>query len=213
MKKQIIKLSGKEPVRIGRKRYVFAHPADPDLLIKVFRSRTNSDEHSPCRKKLQDIYRRYSYMTCFMRDFREYIYSRYGQQSDLVNHLQTIVGLVDTDLGLGLVVTGFFDVKGRLAPTLNSLILEGQMNPEREKKLEEFFNKIINSVLVVGDLNVRNIVLAYHPDKGEYFALVDGLGDKTFIPIHRLSKWINRYRKKKRIQQIKKRIKKSTGIL
>lgn len=171
----LLKLKDKKPLAIGKRRLVFEHPSNPGWLIKVSKKSASPEKCRTLKELYQCISSRYAYMTSFTRELREYILSRYVDHGTLIDHLPTIIGFEDTDRGLGLVVNAFFDSAGRLAPTLSSLIQENQLTDNRKIKLEELFNKILDSDLVIGDLNPRNLVLIHHYTKGECFMLIDGL--------------------------------------
>lgn len=198
----IIKLSDKDPVAVGKKRLVFRHPYNPEWLIKVYRKSSAPQNCHNLKALLQAIYLRHCYVSGYTREFREYITSRYYNDCPLINHLQSIIGLVDTDIGLGLIVEALTDKEGKLAPTLRQLIKNKKLSPKRKESLTRLFESILASDLIVGDLNVKNIVLAYSPSQGERFFLIDGLGDKTLIPLHRWFKCVRRRYNKKRIAKI-----------
>ncbi len=104
-----------------------------------------------------------------------------------------MVGVQETDLGLGLVVEGYFDSKGQLAPTLSTLLKKERFTNKHLEKLRVFLDNITESELIVGDLNSRNIIFATLPDQDGKFVLIDGLGDKTFLP---MQKWFARLKKR-----------------
>lgn len=199
----IIVLSDKEPVASGKKRIVFEHPENTDYLIKVYRNHIKQAKQS----LYQRHYNRYTYLSGFLREIREYILLKSDNQSPLTGHIPKIIGLIDTDLGLGLTVQKLVNNKGDLAVNLRELTRSQCLSQELQKKLDDFFYALVQSNIVIGDLNIRNIVLAYHDKEGYKFYLVDGLGDKTFIPMKRYCKTIRKSYKSKRIKIIGRRVK------
>lgn len=190
----------------GKKRLVFRHPTEPGLVIKVFKKKSSK------RRKLgifNPLYKRFAYLSSLTREIREFLYSRYEKCDPLVGYFADIVGFADTNLGLGIVMRAAVDIDGNLAPTLSNLIKQKKLTPQRIALLQNLFDRIIASKLVVGDLTARNIVLAHISEVGERFLLVDGLGDKTLIPLQRWLGFINRSNKIKRINKLRKRVEKA----
>ncbi len=199
-----IRLSGKDFLVKGKKRLVYRHPSKPDLLIKVFRKKAS-------KKTIKEgifgkQYRRFAFLSGFTREIREFVYSRYEEDDPLVGYIADIIGFADTGMGMGIIVSAAVDKNGNLAPTLSSLIKQKKISAERINLLEELFDRINASKLVIGDLTARNIVMAYIPGAGERFLLIDGLGDKTFVPIQRWFSCINRRNKTRRINKLRKRV-------
>ena len=117
----LIVLKDKTPVAIGTSQFVYEHPDDPKLLVKVLK-----------REKLQKSYdrkiggrigfkRRHGLYVTWMREIEHYfsVTIRLGYRPSF---FQEYRGVVDTDLGLGMVVGKETDRSGNLAPTLQTLV-------------------------------------------------------------------------------------------
>ena len=206
MYRLFLTLADRKPIAVGKTRYIYEHPENPAWLIKVHRSMIPSQQSSNFKAWYARAEDRFVYMTGYLRELAVYLDSRYRNQETIVNHIAPIGGLVDTDLGIGLIVSAVRDKHGYLAPTLGKLIKNHQINEERYGKLMNFLNIVLTSKLVLGDLNLENVVLEQLEDGREEFVLIDGLGERTFIPIQWFSRRIRYKRKQKFVQRVMSRL-------
>jgi PhoP regulatory network protein YrbL len=56
--------------------------------------------------------------------------------------------------------------------------------------------------IVLADMHIANFVYGWSEEHGDHFVLVDGIGCKNLIPFNRLSPWVNRYSKSRRVQRL-----------
>ncbi|MGQ0456950.1 MAG: YrbL family protein [Hyphomicrobium sp.] len=197
-----IRLSSVVPIASGSIRDVYQHPADPLLLIKVVRQSTIEEKFGSGRPWYKIAKRRYRHLISYLREIREHI-AQHALDGAHPAFLQNVVGLARTDVGLGLVVEAAVDKSGRLAPTLTSLVKSGRFDRAARMKLEQFFEDIIRSSVIVGDAHPSNIVYAHTPEDGDHFKLIDGVGFKTLIPLERFSKAANRWSKRQIVKKIR----------
>lgn len=200
----LLRLGGLEPVAKGRMRLVFRHPLDPSLLIKVIRPEAIEQRWGsgqPWYKKR----RRYRQYISFVRECEEYIAccARHGGS---VPFAQKITGFVETDFGLGLVMEAALDRGGNLAPTLTALAKGNQIDDAVRAELDDFIRRMMESDIIVADLNPANLVRAYTPGQGEHIVLIDGLGLSTILPFKLLSPAFNRMSKRARVRDLWKRL-------
>ncbi|HSP43046.1 MAG TPA: YrbL family protein [Luteolibacter sp.] len=201
---ELLRLDGIEPVARGRMRLVFRHPHDPSLLVKVIRPDVIDQRWGsgmPWYKKR----RRYGQYISFIRETEEYI-AGYAQHGASVPFAQKITGYVETDLGLGMVMEAALDREGNVAPTLARLAKGKLVDDTIRAELECFAAALIESDIIVADLNPANIVRAYDPERGHHFVLIDGLGVSTILPFKRFSRALNRASKRKRVAALWERI-------
>lgn len=193
-----------EPAAIGRQRYVFVHPSDPGLIVKVPTEGYVDRRSGKTGKKYKRWHRRRlrsRHNLVYLREIREHLALR-AAASELPPHVQVIVGLVETDMGLGLVSRAVRGRDGELAPTLATLLGDGRFDDKARRKLDAFFAWLLESPVVVGDLNVGNIVYGHDPAFGDHFVIIDGLGDKNVIPLNSVSPLLNRMSKSRRIDRL-----------
>jgi len=206
---EFLELKGTEPLTQGRMRIVLRHPHDPRLLVKVIRPDIIEERWgagSPWYKKR----RRFGQYISFIRETEEYIAGCSGGGAGLP-FAQKILGFVETDYGLGLVVGAVLDRDGNLAPTLSQLIARDAFDEKARRDLEAFVSAVVDSDLIVADFNLNNIVYGHDPAHGDHFVLIDGLGLSTILPFKTLSRAFNRRSKEGRVKRMRARIERNLG--
>lgn len=196
----VLALSGLRPLARGRCRAIYRHPENPHWLIKIIRP-----DAAP-RDAWYKAKRRYGPFLPTLRELKEFlsIHARRPEDTALV---EDIVGFVQTDLGLGFVVDMLAGPAGEPAPTLAALVSGGRFGPAERFALDTFFSRLLDSSLIIGDLHLRNVVFAHDAHNGESrFVLVDGIGDKLFIPLNTISRTFNRWTKRRRIRRMRQAI-------
>jgi hypothetical protein len=195
---QTLQLSDLEPVARGRMRLVFRHPLDASLLIKVIRPEA-IEERWGSGQRWYKKRRRFGQYISFIRECEEYI-AGCARHGGSVPFAQVITAFVDTDYGLGMVMEAAQDSDGNLAPTLRAILSKNAFDATVRAELDEFLRQILESDIVIADMNPANLVRAYTPGKGHRFVLIDGLGVSTILPLKLLSPAFNRMSKRARIR-------------
>jgi hypothetical protein len=192
----VISLSGLKPVGEGWRRLVYAHPHDPNLLIKVTRPDLPKKSHLSLR------WRRWGRLRNTAREVHEFL-ALHGSSPDDAWLVEFVHGFCQTDLGLGLVVEALRTPQGDIAPALSTLLRQGMMTDEIRNALHNFLEDLQASELILGDFWPTNIVYAFESSVGaSRFVIVDGIGEKLFIPMNTLSRsyrWWNRRRQIRRL--------------
>lgn len=199
---QPLQLSDKKPLVTKNKKYIFDHPDDGRLLIKVARREGTYQRWGV--KRYYKRWRRGSIYSDFKRSLKEYIFIRANSQR-AVPSIQRVFGLVDTDIGLGLVVEKICGPDGTLASTLKSILRERGLTADIRSKLDAFMNDLIGNDIVVNDMGLENIVYADEGGGKCRLVLVDGFGETTLIPIYSLSKSLNRRNTLRRYRRLLQR--------
>ena len=172
-------------------RKIFVDPRDDHLLIKVLRSdaiERRWGAAAPWTKCLP----RARHFTGFVRELKEYIIAR-ARHPQRTLPIPRMVGLVETDLGLGLVSEKVRGVDGGLAPTLAvRYARERGFSVAIERDLALFLDDLLACDIVLGDMHAWNIVHGSDSRGGPRFVLVDGFGEKHAIPLTSMSTWLNR---------------------
>jgi len=202
----ILKLKETKPLTTGAVRWVFAHPHDPDLIVKVIREDAIKERYGK-NVKWYKMKRRYDIYLSYMREIQEFLAVHANNRTN-PPFLQRIVGFAQTDMGLGLVLEGVKDKSGKeLAPTLRMLINSGQYDETVETALETFFSNLLEcDEIVINDLNPGNMVYTYSEALGHYFTLIDGLGNNSPIPLKTISKTLNRRAKQRRFEALREKV-------
>ena len=195
-----IKLANNTPLASGSTRDVYLHPDDGSLLIKVIRRGAIEKRYGRGRPWYKTT-RRYRHFISYLREVREEIALRAQSETRSAN-MQKIIGFADTDLGFGLVVEAEKDRQGKLAPAIPQLIKEGRFDATAYADLKICMNELLASPVILADVHCANLVYAWSEDRGDHFVLIDGIGCKTLIPFNRLSRLVNHYSKRRRIERL-----------
>ncbi|MBX3742166.1 MAG: hypothetical protein KF712_14330 [Akkermansiaceae bacterium] len=202
----MILLSDRQPVAQGKQRFVFTHPDHSDLIIKVIRP----DSVDRAWGKWYKMRRCYGQYLSYMREIGEYV-ATHAREGSSPPFVQRIKGLVDTDMGLGLVLDAVRGENGDLAPSLRAMLADGTFDRAAEHALEEFFRDLMASDVIAADLNGGNVVYAQDGEKGSRFVMIDGLGQHNLIPLKRFSRTMNRRGKLRRIGKLRRQIAAARG--
>jgi hypothetical protein len=204
----MFKLRDVEPIAQGNKRFVYQHPTDPNLLIKVWKPEVVEERWAGERPWYKPT-RRYGQYVSFQREMSEYL-SLAAKFPDGVPVLQKLAGIVDTDYGIGAVVEKLVGPDGGLAPSLATLGRREGVTRRLLEKIDQFRSELLHYGIIVGKLHDKNLVLAIHGG-AERFVMVDGYGEKTAIPIHAWSPWMNSIHTRRRVRILLERFHKSYG--
>ncbi|MBV7403192.1 YrbL family protein [Enterobacter sp. ENT03] len=153
----------------GNDRYVFQHPQDSRLLIKVV-----IPGIPKYKSKIREVYRELK--ECKPRNDVDALF------------LQRMQGLVETNKGIGQVIVKEADEQNNIARTLYQLAKDHELDAEKLSKLNAFLAWFVNTDVIINSLHCKNIVYAWDSARQEYrFKIIDGFGDKTFIQLSKLS--------------------------
>jgi hypothetical protein len=195
-------LKDAEVVAAGSTRNVYRHPDNPSLLVKVIRPSAIEERFGTGAPWYKFKRRRYRHLIAYLREIREQI-AVHAMGGDYPPFLQKIVGIVETDMGMGFVVEAVLGRDGNFAPTVADLIRRGQLDRRIRAMLDQFLEELVASPVIVADLNPSNVVLGFTPERGEHFVLIDGIGFKNIIPLERMSTYVNRWGKARKATQFR----------
>lgn len=172
-------LSETTPIAAGGRRYVYRHPDDPDLLVKIIQPKHRERMAARHGKSWKPV-GRYRELTEFLREIHEHLaaVAAHGSTPPFLNE---VAGVVDTDVGPGIVVRAVLGSDGELAPTLRQLIAAGTFGPREQRLFDAFIAALMASPVVVSDMRADNVVLADGTEPR--FVLIDGLGDNTLLKL------------------------------
>ncbi len=181
------------------------HPTNPRLLVKVVRLATLDEKFGSGRRWFKSRKRRYGHLIGYLREVREQLAMQAAAQGH-PRYLQKIVGFAETDLGPGLVVEAVFAPDGSYAPTLGALLKKGKLSPKHERAFDRFCEEVVQSPLILSEMNIDNVVYGSAGDGDERFVLIDGIGHKKFIPLEVASRVLNRWNSRRKIRNLRRRV-------
>lgn len=198
---QTIELSQLKPIASGLEKVVFWHPHQPGQLIKIV-----TPAHIKLMRQqwpLLTRMQRVSHYFFYINEIVEHMAIR-AHPAPGIHQLQTITGLVDTDLGLGLVVEAITREDGQLAHTLDQLIALDRFGETEKQALQTFCQWLADSPLIVRSLSLPNIV--WH-EKDQHFVLIDGFGNQApRFSLRSLFKGYNQRHNKRKIKRLLKHV-------
>lgn len=191
MKPELV-LTDNDLIAKGNDRYVFQHPHHSQLLIKVV-----IPGIAKYKSKIREIY----------RDVKE---CKPNNQTDSL-YMQKMIGLVETNKGVGQIIVKECDEDNHIAQTLYQLALNKKLDDSKLQKLNVFFAWFVNTSVIINSLHCKNIVYAWDNVRQEYrFKVIDGFGDKTLFQVSKLSESI---RDKNKIKCLKRMLRDLNRLL
>lgn len=200
-------LSTARVIAKGADRYVFQHPYEPSLLVKV----VNMDAYNAYldRKPLKRFYKKFqreSAYRVYLNEISEYVTTTTRPTGLWRVPMSRVVGLTQTSLGLGQLVEKITGEDGDLAPTLAKVIAREGISTELSAQLDNFFEDLIDAHIVISDLSARNIALGRNADGKPGMYLIDGFGVLPLIPLYAWSKRLNDRRMRRKYAEWRARI-------
>lgn len=176
----------------GTVKIVYQHPFETDKVIKVVRPEIVHDDggfkkHFFIKRKInQGVYRQ------FKREIIQYLElcKRNHHSLKYAFPMETPYGLINTDLGLGMVVEKITSPTGA-GMNLKQLYQSGLMEDKHYQALLNFFDDCKKMHLVFGEVNYEGVMYTECRSGRPEFVLVDGIGEKLTVPIRSKFKKIN----------------------
>lgn len=187
-----------QPFGIGGRRLCLVHPNDAGKCVKVLR-----------RDEKRTVRSRRNFIPSFLR--REYdnnaheyrvlgeLFGRIGGEAG--RFLPRCYGMVDTDMGRGLVVDLIRDCDGKISRSLRELISEGESPQVFRPAFTVLAEFLVRHLVVTRALLDHNIVARKHGDGSWQLYLIDGLGDPAWLPLARFFPSMARNRIRRRLEE------------
>ena len=196
-RRRIISLRGQPPLRRDERLLTYAHPDYDDRIIKVVNPRLSN---WPAGGSWH-LFRAARTHARLARELRVYrALERSGPRRPWF--VQRLFGMVETDLGRGLVAERLVGADGRPAPSLRSLVKRQGLTPELRDAVGRFVAEITARDLAVGEFGVNNVVYAADRRGRSHPVLVDGLGSRSVLPLALNSAAIGRSVRKRKIERL-----------
>ena len=155
-------LSGREPFARGTKRHCYVHPDDPDLCVKV----AVRDDADCLRQQRWDL-----------EDSRRL---RARGADSVFDRIPAIEGVVDTDLGRGIVMRLCRDHDGRISRNLSQVIREHGLTPSLVRAIDGLKRWLRKERLLTMDTAPYNVV-AVRLDGGDWkLMIIEGWENRRY---------------------------------
>mgnify|MGYP003596330796 FL=1 len=187
-----LKINDLKQIGKGCSKIVFQHPHDQNKVIKIMNPERVSkfggfNNHSKFKQRFaQGIYRH------FRRELIQYLQlcKLHYKANSFVFPVETPYGFVETNQGIGLVVEKIVS-PNQQGVTLYDLCEQHLFEEKHEIALKYFFDACCDLHIVFGEVNIAGIMYTEQRNNKPEFVLVDGMGEKLFIPLRAMSKRIN----------------------
>ncbi len=181
-----ITLSSNTLLSKGGGRNIHAHPDNPGVIIKLHKP-LNDKPLQGLRTLLRPKRRRFgALLNSFVEiDAFAEIVARTG---DVPKFASQFLGFIATNQGPGAMYEAIRGADGALAPTLKKHARNNPVEPGIETAIDQLWDEITDFRAVVSDPALRNVVVTGDATGGYRLTLVDGLGERTVIPILSWSK-------------------------
>ncbi len=177
----------------GQSRKVYTSFEHKNLLIKVQKNDFSARRFFQKWKVLVKLRTFYKQTVPLQREIREY--TKIKSEGQLTSqYLQRFVGLIPTPQGNGLLVEAARRKNGHLALTLKEVVAEGHFDDKLHSELRNFLRWFVASKIVATDVHLDNIVF---DEVNNRLILIDGIGDKTLIPLRAWFPALNQMNKKR----------------
>ncbi len=153
----VLSLAGAEPFAKGGYRHCYVHPDDADLCVKVV-SRTD-DRRCYAAQQM---------------DIEDYAALRKRGPETVFDRIPEIKGVVDTDLGVGIVMRLYRDADGRISRNLANVIGERGLTPCLSKAIDEWKRWQHEQRLLTRDTAPYNMVAVHLGHEEWKLVIVEG---------------------------------------
>lgn len=193
-----LQLAGQTPLATGNWKFVFQHPHHDEFLVKVMRRDLHAELSRTAWYKTKAREGRY---LLFSRELHEFFVAEANSDGSPLP-IPKVIGLTDTDLGLGLVVEKLCGRDGALAPTLRSKLFQDGFLPHYEAMLFDLITAINRHRIVLIEFSPVNILFVDDQFGQERLILIDGYGDSSLLPVHSLSERTNSRRNLRKFRRM-----------
>jgi len=177
----------------GKLRTVYQFPNDEELLLKLAEVDDGVETQTGLRGYLKRHYPYARYRNMFCEMEHETRIQMRAKLKGVRSPIAPTRGMVSSQKNLGLLVKQVSQKDGSIGLTLDELFAQGMFDEKALNALNEFAQLFFTLGIVAGDVHAKNIV--WGDLEGELTPfLVDGYGDKNFIPLKTYLPW-TRYRK------------------
>lgn len=195
-------LSMERAIASGGERIVFDHPDSNEYLIKVISPRYIN--YMNTARRFSTKLRRLPYYWVYINELVEHIALREDRVPGK-HFIQEVVGIVDTNLGLGMVVKAVRKANGELASSLAELIDGNQFTELHRAALEDLLVWINSTYVIIRDLTARNMVW---DERGQHFVVIDGIGARHLPSLRTVSRRYNQRSNNKKVAKLRMRVRK-----
>ncbi|MXW91413.1 MAG: hypothetical protein F4114_00375 [Rhodospirillaceae bacterium] len=187
-------LSGLEPFAKGGKRHCYVHPADPGLCVKVV---ARADEPQCAVEQRQDI--------------EDYAWLKRHRPEAIFERIPAFAGIVETDLGAGIVMQLYRDADGRISRNLTELLREHGLTPALDRAIDELKRWQREYRLLTRDTGPHNVVAVRSDGGGLKLTIIEDWLNRRHRWLARLHPVLTDFLIERELRKFDRRLAKVTG--
>ena len=201
----MLKLSHLQPFARGGNRLCYVHPEDPGLCVKVRRP----DFTLRDRRRQKGFPKNLRPLSSFDDNLEEdrvmrALEQHYGE--DIFKHVSRSYGLIETDMGKGLVSELIRDGNGSISQTLKKYLWDFGLTVSLEKAIENLTVFWREARVPSRDLLLHNIVVQQENGEIARLVVIDGLGSGGVLPLRVLPGFVQDRKVRRKLDNLRQRI-------
>ena len=182
-------LSGDQPFARGSKRHCYVHPANSALCVKVAARADGPECHAQQRLDLED---------------HALLKKRGGEA--MFDRIPEIEGVVETDLGPGIVMPLYRDADGRISRSLADIIRERGLSPALNRAIEDLKQWQRSRRLLTCDSGPHNVPAVRAADDAWSLVIAEGWQNRRQRWLARLHPRLERYLIARQLRKFDRRV-------
>ncbi len=203
---ELIELSTLNPFGKGGNRLCFVDPCDATRCIKVMLPHKAPDlkrSKAPGLKR----YRSLSYYDDNVRELQTYRSIEARLSETVWSNLPRCYGMVDTDLGPGIVTDVVRDYTGGISHSLRAKMRAEGSTPLIREAVEQFSGYLRDTLLPTRDILLHNLVAQVLDDSGRCkLYVIDGFGSADIVPYAYWLKGLARKKVERKLVKLNQKI-------
>jgi len=206
----MLKLSVLQPFASGEERDVYRHPEDDRKCIKISNVRPPVDFRPETLRDWLFWVTRGRNTGYFDINYTDALfYQQLNQRNDpeVFKHLPKCYGLVDTDLGMGLVCELIQNGDGTTCMTMKQYIQKhgAISDPKVINAVDDFLNWLVDKNIFLREMGGTNTFFQYNKNGQVKLYHIDAVGCLDLIPLANYWPWFSRLRIKIKINHLRRR--------
>lgn len=165
----------------GSGRRVYRHPDQSATIIKIQKP-LKVKRFKTLRKLINRHKRRFSSILFSWVEIDEFA-AMVARTQHVPQFCSQFRGFVETDKGVGSMFDMILGPDGNIAPTLAQFAAQHPHNETITNAIDALWDDIMYFRALVWDPHFTNVLVAGSLDDGLRLVIVDGLGDRAFVPI------------------------------
>jgi len=174
----------------GQGRLVFHHPDDKNLVVKIQKKR-KVKRFNTLRRMFSRNKRRFLPILFSWVEIDEYA-AMAARHDKVPKFCVQFRGFANTNKGLGAIFDAVLTPDGTIAPTLAQLAKTQEYNEDIITAIDQFWDEAEKFDAVIWDSHAKNVLVSGSLETEIALVLVDGLGERTLVPLRTMSKSIRK---------------------